>query len=117
MKKKNKKRKMKKKNKKGKAILCSAALEYKMAGKAACEPTVECLVRGIWRLWVSRSDQKRGREYRTEGGGGECKVEDGHRDKTEHNDLLPAITSKVTPFLFYSFFLRADREHVLKTQG
>ena len=39
MKKKNKKRKMKKKNKKGKAILCSAALEYKMAGKAAVSYT------------------------------------------------------------------------------
>ena len=42
--------------------------------KKAREPTVESLVRGIWRLRVSK-EERRVREG--------VKVEDSHRDKTE----------------------------------
>ena len=42
--------------------------------KKAREPTVESLVRGIWRLRVSK-EERRVREG--------VKVEDNHRDKTE----------------------------------
>ena len=101
----------KRKKTKGKATLCSTAQEYKVAGKAACEPTVECLVQSIWSITIGSEARQRLQDW------GRAKVEDGHRDKTEHNDLLPVITSKVTPLKKkIKKNLRTEQEHVLKTQ-